>query len=109
MLSVAAGILAFAAFRTMAHARTHVNPYQPTTTIVHHRAVSASAANPILPVADAALPGATLLFNALWPLFLLMPLLAVMHRGVIAREERYLDGKFGDEYRQYRARVRRWL
>jgi protein-S-isoprenylcysteine O-methyltransferase Ste14 len=32
-----------------------------------------------------------------------------MHYGVITREERYLDGKFGDAYRTYRAKVRRWL
>jgi len=39
----------------------------------------------------------------------LVPLLFVMHHGVIKPEERYLEAKFGDAYRQYRARVRRWL
>ena len=39
----------------------------------------------------------------------LVPALAVMHFGVILREERYLERKFGDEYRQYKASVRRWL
>ena len=34
--------------------------------------------------------------------------LIVVHFGVIAREERYLERKFGDAYLAYKARVRRW-
>ncbi len=33
----------------------------------------------------------------------------VMQRGVIEREERYLERRFGAEYNPYKARVRRWL
>jgi protein-S-isoprenylcysteine O-methyltransferase Ste14 len=38
-----------------------------------------------------------------------VPLLVVMHFGVVRREESYLERKFGEEYRQYRGRVRRYL
>jgi protein-S-isoprenylcysteine O-methyltransferase Ste14 len=33
----------------------------------------------------------------------------VIDRGVIAREERYLERKFGREYLDYKATVRRWI
>jgi len=47
--------------------------------------------------------------NALWVLLALPAVLFVMVRGVIEREERYLERKFGDDYRAYKGRVRRWL
>ena len=42
-------------------------------------------------------------------LALLVPCLIVVDRFVIAREERYLEGRFGDAFRTYRNEVRRWL
>ena len=53
--------------------------------------------------------GVALLIPSTWPLILLVPVLLVMRWGVIAREERYLAGKFGEPYRTYLTRVRRWL
>ena len=53
--------------------------------------------------------GADLLTRALWPLVLLPAVLFLMRRRVIALEEAYLERKFTDDYRAYRARVRRWL
>lgn len=53
--------------------------------------------------------GVAFAVNTFWPLILLPFLIGLMHYGVIRREERYLEAAFGDEYRGYRSRVRRWL
>jgi protein-S-isoprenylcysteine O-methyltransferase Ste14 len=44
-----------------------------------------------------------------WVLALAVPLAVTMRYGVVAREEAYLERRFGDAYREYKARVRRWL
>src|SRR2546421_583789 len=53
--------------------------------------------------------GADLLARALCPLVLLPAVIFLTGRRVIALEEAYLERRFKDEYRAYRARVRRWL
>lgn len=53
--------------------------------------------------------GILVVFNALWPLLFLPVVIAVLHYGVIKREERYLTARFGEAYKNYCARVRRWL
>jgi protein-S-isoprenylcysteine O-methyltransferase Ste14 len=53
--------------------------------------------------------GIALLGNALWPLVALIPVIAIIQTQVIAREEAYLEAKFGAPYREFRTRVRRWL
>jgi len=47
--------------------------------------------------------------NSAWLVGMLIPTLLLMSYGVIAREERYMAQKFGDEYLRYRASVRRWI
>ena len=44
-----------------------------------------------------------------WILVLMLPIAIIMRYGVVAREEVYLERRFGDAYRDYKARVRRWL
>jgi protein-S-isoprenylcysteine O-methyltransferase Ste14 len=53
--------------------------------------------------------GLSIAFDNLWLLIMLAPFALVIRYGVVAREEAYLEGKFGDGYRGYRVRVRRWL
>ena len=57
----------------------------------------------------ALLVGFSLATRMAWALILLAPVLAIMHWGVVLREERYLTRKFGAEYEAYRAQVRRYL
>ena len=44
-----------------------------------------------------------------WVLILALPLFLILRYGVVAREEAYLERRFGDAYRDYKAHVRRWL
>ena len=53
--------------------------------------------------------GISSLANALSSIVLLPAVLLVIQRGVIEREERYLERKFGEEYLHYKAQVRRWV
>jgi protein-S-isoprenylcysteine O-methyltransferase Ste14 len=53
--------------------------------------------------------GLAIAFDSLWLLVALMPFALVIRYGVVAREEAYLEHKFGDVYRRCRSRVRRWL
>ncbi len=48
-------------------------------------------------------------FGVIWALVFLPAVIVVIDRFVIAREEPYLERKFGQAYRDYKARVRRWL
>jgi protein-S-isoprenylcysteine O-methyltransferase Ste14 len=53
--------------------------------------------------------GIAILAGAVWPLATLLLAVLVIDRGVVAREERYLERSFGEEYLAYKRRVRRWL
>jgi protein-S-isoprenylcysteine O-methyltransferase Ste14 len=50
-----------------------------------------------------------LAFGVIWALLVLPAVLVAVNRLVIAREERYLEARFGESYREYKRRVRRWL
>jgi protein-S-isoprenylcysteine O-methyltransferase Ste14 len=53
--------------------------------------------------------GAAIMLTSAWMLVLLIPVLIILQRGVVEREEAYLQTKFGEAYRKYQARVPRWL
>ena len=94
--------------RTMKAAGTNINPTLPAKAIVSSGPFRFSR-NPLYLSLTTIYLGLTLAVNTWWGIVVLIPLLIVMHRGVVLREERYLEQKFGQSYRQYRSRVRRYL
>jgi len=92
----------------MERAGTNVNPMLPTTALVTTGPFRFSR-NPLYIALTLLYVGLALLTNALWVLLLIVPVALVMHVGVVRREERYLEAKFGDAYRGYRSRVRRYV
>jgi protein-S-isoprenylcysteine O-methyltransferase Ste14 len=96
------------AIATMTRAGSNVPTSMPTTTIVASGPYRFTR-NPIYLGMFLAIIALAIAFNSLWLLVMLVPFTLVIRYGVVAREEAYLERKFGDGYRQYRARVRRWL
>ena len=92
----------------MRQAGTNVDPYRPATAIVTGGPYRFTR-NPIYVGFTLMYVGIFALANALLPILLLPAVQQLMRRGVIEREERYLERKFGDEYLQYKERVRRWI
>jgi protein-S-isoprenylcysteine O-methyltransferase Ste14 len=89
-------------------AGTNIPPSLPTTALVVE-GIYERTRNPLYLGTTLVYLGLSVAAGSLWAIVLVVPLLWVINVGVIAREERYLERKFGDAYRAYRARVRRWV
>jgi protein-S-isoprenylcysteine O-methyltransferase Ste14 len=107
VFGLAFGLFAWAIV-TITRAGSNVPSTLPTTTIVDTGPYRFTR-NPIYLGMVLGLIGLAIALNSLWLLLTLAPFALVIRYGVIAREEAYLERKFGDVYRSYRARVRRWL
>ena len=108
-LAVGVGLALFVwTLWTFARHRTTVNPYSGASTLCT-RGPFRFSRNPIYLGDWFLLSGVSLLLGTLWPLAF-APLIWLMLRfGVIRHEEVHLEAKFGDAYRDYKARVRRWI
>jgi protein-S-isoprenylcysteine O-methyltransferase Ste14 len=92
----------------MQAAGTNVDPCRPTTAIVNSGPFRFSR-NPLYMALMLMFFGLSLALNTWWGIVVLVPLVIVMHYGVVLREERYLNQKFGVSYQQYRSKVRRYI
>jgi protein-S-isoprenylcysteine O-methyltransferase Ste14 len=108
MVFVVALALVAWAIATITKAGSNVPTNLPTTSIVESGPYRFTR-NPIYLGMVLGLIGLAIAFDNLWLLMMLVPFALVINYGVVAREEVYLERKFGDVYRGYRSHVRRWL
>jgi protein-S-isoprenylcysteine O-methyltransferase Ste14 len=88
--------------------RTTVSPYSAASRLCVTGPFRLSR-NPIYLGDWLMLVGLSLWFATLWPVVLAPLVWAMIRYGVIRHEEAHLEAKFGEEYRNYMARVRRWI
>jgi len=108
ILFIGGGFLAGWGRRTMARAGTHVPPHKPTLVIVTDGPFRLTR-NPLYLGGTTAYLGLSLGFNLVWGVILMVPMLLILNWGIVRREERYLEKKFGETYLAYKARVPRWI
>jgi len=94
--------------QVMGCAGTSIKPTVPTTALVTTGPFRFSR-NPLYISVTLLYLGIAIAAQSVWALVLLLVVLAVMQRGVIDREERYLERRFGADYIRYKERVRRWI
>ena len=88
--------------------RATVNPYGSASTLCIDGPFRFSR-NPIYLGDWLIVIGVSLLLNTLWPLAFAPLIWVALRFGVIRYEEAHLEAKFGDAYRAYKKRVRRWI
>jgi len=108
LLSVASLFLIIPALRSFRSAHTSMIPIRPASSLVTD-GVYGITRNPMYFSLLLLYAGISIALNLWWPIVLAPALILAIDRIVIAREEAYLLRRFGDEYRRYRERVRRWI
>jgi protein-S-isoprenylcysteine O-methyltransferase Ste14 len=108
MLAVLGLAIGLPAQTRFSRAGTDVKPWKTTSSIVREGAFRFTR-NPMYLGMALLYLGLALGLASVSALVLLPLLLLVIQTQVIAREERYLEAKFGEEYRSYKAAVRRWI
>jgi len=96
------------ALMAMRRARTSPIPSRPATTLVESGFFRHSR-NPMYLSMFVLYLGITASVNVVWLLLFFPILLLLVDRLVVSPEESYLSRKFGDDYKRYRTRVRRWI
>jgi len=94
--------------REIKKVKSNIQPFKPTTAL----AVSGPyrfSRNPMYLGMILIYIGMGVYMNTLWAFIMLLLVLWAIQYGVVMREERYLERKFGEEYMKYKRKIKRWL
>jgi protein-S-isoprenylcysteine O-methyltransferase Ste14 len=103
----AGAALAIPALRGFRSAGTHVEPWKASTVLVTG-GIFGRLRNPMYVGLTLLLAGLSIFLASDWMLVMTIVFMPVIHFGVVKREERYLEAKFGDAYRSYKASAPRY-
>lgn len=108
VILIAAGLaLVIPANLAFHSAGTNPEPWKPSSALVTD-GVFAWLRNPMYVGGMLILLGLAILLASDWMVVLTIVSALVLHVGVVKREERYLEAKFGDAYRRYKSQVPRY-
>ena len=107
VLMAAGCALGISAMRAFTRAGTYVEPWKPSTALVTDD-VFRWLRNPMYVGVVLLLAGFAVMIASDWTLVMTVVFAAVVHLGVVKREERYLNAKFGETYRNYCEQVPRY-
>jgi protein-S-isoprenylcysteine O-methyltransferase Ste14 len=93
---------------TLVKGGTNVSPLKPVTGIITDGPYRFTR-NPLYIGVMSLFIGLSLIIGTWWGFVVFIPVFLILHYGVILREERYLEQKFGDSYLKYKGMVRRYL
>ena len=108
VLAIVSASLAIWAARVMNAAGTNVRPDRPALTIVRSGPYRFTR-NPMYLSLCLLQLALGFVLDGWIPLLFTIPLMLILHFGVILREESYLEAKFGEQYLALNREVRRWI
>jgi protein-S-isoprenylcysteine O-methyltransferase Ste14 len=108
-VAILAGLALLISFeQAFKRAGTDANPYRPSSALATDGPYRFSR-NPGYLAMAITFIGIALAAGAPWALVMLIPAALLIGYGVIAREERYLEDRFGEKYTSYKRTTRRWV
>jgi protein-S-isoprenylcysteine O-methyltransferase Ste14 len=100
--------LMFLGFREFRKHKTSFVPVAPASAMIQSGIFSRTR-NPLYLGLSFIYLGGAIYFHTLWAILFMPLVLLVIRTQVIAKEESYLERKFGADYLEYKSRVRRWM